>query len=329
MTAAAAASETSRQLKRSLTATPDYVVSDSESEGDDSLSSQPTRQRRRLSEDVAVAVPPSPSPSPSVDPSQLTGADLFRRPSPSAFTSRISSPPGCRIDYIPAFLTPLAIRLLLSLLSSITVWHTGQMHGHPIPRVSVWFGSESHRYAGKDWPSTPHPPLLLRFQSRLLDHFHAHIDAGCLPFTSVLVNKYRSGRDSVSRHSDHDGGAGPRQTVASISLGTTRTFFMARKEKPKGGGKRRSLRFELEEGSLLVMAGETQQHWVHGVPKQPEREGTRYNLTFRQWKPKADTASETATQLPETNGRTVGEAGGSSGSNGGTSRAEREVIELD
>ena len=39
---------------------------------------------------------------------------------------------------------------------------------------------------------------------------------------------------------------------------------------------------ELEHGSLLVMAGDTQKNWLHGIDKTGERKGERINLTFRQ-----------------------------------------------
>ena len=88
----------------------------------------------------------------------------------------------------------------------------------------------------------------------------------------------------MGKHADDEGPLGPRPTIASLNLGVTRTFCMARKERPEDGGKRKAVRFELNEGSLLLMAGETQQHWLHWIPKQPERDGVRYNLTFRPWR---------------------------------------------
>ena len=41
-------------------------------------------------------------------------------------------------------------------------------------------------------------------------------------------------------------------------------------------------RFLLGCGSLLLMRGTLQQHWVHSVPKRKGLEGGRINLTFRQ-----------------------------------------------
>jgi alkylated DNA repair dioxygenase AlkB len=38
----------------------------------------------------------------------------------------------------------------------------------------------------------------------------------------------------------------------------------------------------LAHGSLLVMSGPTQHHWVHALPKTTVPVGERINLTFRQ-----------------------------------------------
>ena len=41
------------------------------------------------------------------------------------------------------------------------------------------------------------------------------------------------------------------------------------------------VKYELAHGSLLVMGGTCQHHWVHGVPKTKAAVGPRINLTFR------------------------------------------------
>ena len=239
------------------------------------------------SSDLSTPPPSStipPSLPPPVDIQQLNPSDLFLYPSTSSITSTLSTPSTCRILFISHFLSPLCIRLLHSTLSSITSWQTGKLHGHPIPRVSCWFASSHYLYAAKNWPHFPHPPFLLHLESHLTTHIRTHIDPSCRPFAGTLVNQYRSGHDSMGKHADDEGPLGPQPTIASLSVGCTRTFMMSRRERPEDGGKRKAVKFELNEGSLLLMAGDTQQHWLHWIPKQPEREGVRYNLTLRPWK---------------------------------------------
>ena len=43
-------------------------------------------------------------------------------------------------------------------------------------------------------------------------------------FNSVLINRYRTGMDSMGWHADKERELGPQPVIASVSLGTTRTF---------------------------------------------------------------------------------------------------------
>jgi alkylated DNA repair dioxygenase AlkB len=42
-----------------------------------------------------------------------------------------------------------------------------------------------------------------------------------------------------------------------------------------------TLGLDLEHGSLLLMQGATQHHWLHALPKTTRPVGERINLTFR------------------------------------------------
>jgi alkylated DNA repair dioxygenase AlkB len=94
-------------------------------------------------------------------------------------------------------------------------------------------------------------------------------------FNSVLLNLYRDGRDSVSWHADNEPGLGRNPIIASISLGMTRRFQMKHRQRAE------RLSLDLPSGSCLVMAGATQHHWLHQVPKTSRPVGPRINLTFR------------------------------------------------
>jgi len=97
-------------------------------------------------------------------------------------------------------------------------------------------------------------------------------------FNSVLLNFYRDERDSMGLHSDDEPELGPRPVIASLSLGEARTFtFKHRKlvDHPL-------VKIPLESGSLLLMKGDTQRNWKHGISKSSKPLGRRVNLTFRQ-----------------------------------------------
>jgi alkylated DNA repair dioxygenase AlkB len=128
---------------------------------------------------------------------------------------------------------------------------------------------------------------------RLMAHFHLGADdrgvpeairdaaakvvaATRVPFTSVGLNLYRDGRDSVAPHNDHLDEIVEGFPIALLSLGATRRMTIRAKAPP-----RRVLQIDLVAGSLLVMSYETQLHYTHGIPKVREPVGPRISLAFR------------------------------------------------
>jgi alkylated DNA repair dioxygenase AlkB len=138
----------------------------------------------------------------------------------------------------------------------------------PIPRLTAWHGEAGYVYSGIRMDPAPWTPPLLELKTI------AEALAG-EPFNSVLLNLYRSGRDSVSWHADNEPGLGRDPVIASLSLGAVRRFQL----KHRRSGERVSL--DLPHGSCLIMAGATQHHWLHQLPKTAQAVGPRINLTFR------------------------------------------------
>jgi alkylated DNA repair dioxygenase AlkB len=138
----------------------------------------------------------------------------------------------------------------------------------PIPRLTAWHGAAGYVYSGIRMEPLPWTTPLLELKEI------AETLAG-RPFNSVLLNLYRSGLDSVSWHADNEPGLGRDPVIASISLGAVRRFQL----KHRRTGERVSL--DLPHGSCLIMAGATQHHWLHQLPKTAQPVGPRINLTFR------------------------------------------------
>ena len=98
-------------------------------------------------------------------------------------------------------------------------------------------------------------------------------------FNGILVNLYKNGNDSIGFHSDSEsdlakGTSGP--LVASISLGTSRTFRVRSKI---GNMSEKSIL--TDHGQLLVMAGAFQKEFTHGINAEPSISEPRISLTFR------------------------------------------------
>ena len=92
-------------------------------------------------------------------------------------------------------------------------------------------------------------------------------------YNYCLLNRYRSGQDSMGMHADDEPEMG--DVIGSLSLGATRTFRI-RHNKSK-----ETRSFQVGNGTLIIMAGTMQQYWKHEIPKTKEVVGERINLTFR------------------------------------------------
>ena len=185
--------------------------------------------------------------------------------------------PGAALSLWPQWLCRGEADALFAELQATIPWevHHIRMFGREVasPRLSCWMGDEDASYVYSGTHFAPHPwtPTLLALRERVA---HA-CDA---PFNSVLANLYRNGQDSMGWHSDYEPELGREPVIASLSLGAARRFRL----KPRGAAARGDvLAIELEHGSVLRMAGETQQRYVHDLPKTSAAVGPRINLTFR------------------------------------------------
>ncbi len=140
------------------------------------------------------------------------------------------------------------------------------------PRLTAWYGDPSAIYTYSGVSMAPHPwiPTLTQIKSRVEN-------ACAAQFNSVLLNLYRNQRDSMGMHSDDEKELGAQPVIASASFGETRRFVM----KHRTQRNRSSKTYWLNSGSLLIMRGDTQKFWKHGVPKESGVCGPRINLTFR------------------------------------------------
>ncbi|MEK9613805.1 MAG: alpha-ketoglutarate-dependent dioxygenase AlkB [Flavobacteriaceae bacterium] len=139
------------------------------------------------------------------------------------------------------------------------------------PRLTALFAKNTNPYTYSGITMHPHPmtPLLLSIQKKIATVCQTE-------FTSVLLNLYRNGMDSNGWHADNEKELGKNPVIASVSFGASR-FFHLKHRKIKDA----RLKFSLNSGSLLIMEGATQQHWLHQIAKTQRTVGPRINLTFR------------------------------------------------
>jgi alkylated DNA repair dioxygenase AlkB len=175
----------------------------------------------------------------------------------------------------PAAFTDAEARGLFAELRSTIGWRQEQVlvfgRRHPVPRLVAWHGDPGahYTYSGASHAPLPWTPALARIRARvqaLVSH----------EFNAVLLNLYRDGRDGMGWHADDEPELGLDPVIASVSLGATRRFCLRNRRR-----RERRMDLSLANGSLLLMSGATQHHWVHAVPKTTLPVGERINLTFR------------------------------------------------
>jgi alkylated DNA repair dioxygenase AlkB len=140
--------------------------------------------------------------------------------------------------------------------------------GHMQPRLIASYGDAGvkYRYSGIDNVALPWTQTLLEVKKR--------IEAVQGEYNYCLLNRYRSGSDSMGWHADNEPEMG--SLIGSLSLGATRKFRIRHNITSE------TQTFLAGNGTLIIMAGTMQQHWQHEVPKTKLNVGERINLTFRQ-----------------------------------------------
>ncbi|WP_250884046.1 alpha-ketoglutarate-dependent dioxygenase AlkB [Glaciecola sp. XM2] len=139
-----------------------------------------------------------------------------------------------------------------------------------VPRLQAWYGDAEagYTYSGLKMEPLPWEPQLAKLKS--------YCEQTCsTSFNSVLANLYRNGSDSMGLHADDEPELGRHPVIASVSFGQTRRFDFKHKQTKE------KVSVDLNHGSLLIMRGETQDYWQHGINKTKRIDKARLNFTFR------------------------------------------------
>jgi len=183
------------------------------------------------------------------------------------------------VRYAPCWLAREEADELFQRLQDEIPWerHRLRMFGRELeaPRLSCWIGDPgaTYVYSRSRFEPRPWTPSLLSVRRRVEQACNAR-------FNSVLANLYRDGDDAMGWHSDDEPELGTQPVIASLSLGAERRFRF-RRRMPRGVRAAPPVGLTLAHGSLLHMAGGTQHHYQHDLPKSAAVVGPRINLTFR------------------------------------------------
>ncbi|MBW4889790.1 alpha-ketoglutarate-dependent dioxygenase AlkB [Mucilaginibacter sp. HMF5004] len=183
-------------------------------------------------------------------------------------------PYGGEVNYYGKMVDKLHADYYLKKLLTDIAWKNDEaiiFGKHIITKRKVaWYGNANYSYAysGTTRHALPWTKELLELKAIVEQHTTTI-------YNSCLLNLYHNGDEGMAWHSDDEKSLGKDSTIASLSFGAERKFALKHRETKEG------VSLMLEHGSLLVMKGTTQTHWLHSLPKTKKVTTPRVNLTFR------------------------------------------------
>jgi alkylated DNA repair dioxygenase AlkB len=137
-------------------------------------------------------------------------------------------------------------------------------------RKVAWYGDKDfeYTYSNITKKALPFTPELLQLKIKTEQATGEY-------YNSCLLNLYHTGEEGMAWHSDGEKDLKKNGAIASLSFGAERKFAFKHKVD------KTVVSTVLHHGSLLVMKGVTQSHWLHRLPPSTVVHRPRVNLTFR------------------------------------------------
>lgn len=178
------------------------------------------------------------------------------------------------VNYYGRIFTPEAADGFFDTLMRTVDWRNDEavIFGKRIitKRKVAWYGNKNFAYTYSNATKTALP-----WTKELLQLKEICAAKTGERYNSCLLNLYHTGTEGMAWHCDEERELKKNGAIASLSFGAGRKFAL----KHKSTGER--IDCFLEHGSLLVMKGTTQTHWLHRLPPTKKVHTARINLTFR------------------------------------------------
>ena len=176
--------------------------------------------------------------------------------------------PGLHLRHWPAWLAPSAAAELLERLQLEVPWKQEAItiygRRHLLPRLTCWMADPGcgYSYSGLANAIEPWSPAAAELREAL------QVLTGWR-FNSLLLNRYRDGRDAMGWHADDEPELEPTAPIASLSLGAPRDFRLRPQPSPRnraavtsgacqlpaGFGDCTPFNIPLQNGDLLLNVG--------------------------------------------------------------------------
>ncbi len=183
-------------------------------------------------------------------------------------------PKGGIVNYYGTLFNLLQADLYYNMLMSSIVWKNDEaiIFGKLIvtKRKVAWHGEKPFKYTYSKTTKSALPWTKELLELKLFVEQRTGET-----FNSCLLNLYHNGDEGMGWHSDGEKDLKENGAIASLSFGAERKFAFKHKISKE------TKSFVLEHGSLLIMKGTTQKHWLHRLPPTKKIITPRINLTFR------------------------------------------------
>ena len=204
---------------------------------------------------------------------------------------------SCFIGYYENKLEPSFINICNKYCNSMNNYVGGESGwGKEIPRLQKWYQEDnidfSHKWKSsfERWKANKYDNVLLYIQNHIqtiVEQLGFKLDNN---FNSCLINVYRNENDSIKPHFDSMDIFGSKPFICVLSLGDEREIKFKRKLYDNKNEKSLKLdktskqlnhNFILKEGSILIMAEDTQKYYMHSIDKCNTKKNKRISMTFR------------------------------------------------
>ena len=192
--------------------------------------------------------------------------------------------PSC-FYYIDKFLNDEEQAKLLNYFESKNDFIPTPKFNNGVSRMQKWYQLENKYFCPKwkmryeHWKSFELDSTISNMINKVQDYVNNNFSDIIIPkINSCLVNKYPTGEHFIAPHRDTEISFGIYPTIIGLSVGQKRTIKFDRIDSDK----EKNFSFDLESGSLFIMAGSSQKYYLHSIDK-TNCDKVRYSMTFREF----------------------------------------------
>ena len=185
--------------------------------------------------------------------------------------------------YIPNFLKIEEQKNLIQYLENMDDFIPSYKYTNDISRLQKWYQVDKKYFCPlwkvryPQWTSFEMDENITKLINNIQKFTESVKHIKIPQINSCLINKYPRGENFIAPHRDSPLSFGQEPTIIGLSLGETREIHFMREDDPL-----KNFSFELQSGSVFIMAGSSQKRYLHTI-KKTFCENPRYSFTFREF----------------------------------------------